>query len=511
MKKIQSTFKSITESIKSQKHSINNDPFDIRHFERIRDNNPRILETYEDGVESYPQFEELQQDVFSSLYKYVPELAGEGNMEMAYKLNHQVMDSVIESPKYKELRILTKLDSLNATIGTEVLGEQVKNLVHDLQQKFEQLQQQLQEAQANVDAAEQAESDGEQEEGEGGEGKAKQVMDLETAKKLLEEAMHNLDNQLQKKEQRRLNNALDNTLQETRRTSDLISNWGLDQDPAYHRLGHAEKIKLVNRLKRSRKLKELALMAGRYRRLAAIARHNKIKSGNSELYDTTLGDELSKILPNEQLKLANPKLKLLFKKAYLDKQLLQYEYQGKTKQHKGPIVCCIDGSGSMHGSSEIWAKSVAISLLDIARGQNRNFFVIHFDATWDTANLHTNQFLKNEPYNVAQVIDMAEYFPGGGTLFEPPLTLAKQKIEEDEGFSKADIIFITDGCSTVRDEWLADFTAWKSLRNINIYSVLIDAGYNTDTALQEFSDQIMSLTDLEKEKDAAAMELFGLV
>ena len=60
MKKIQSTFKSITESIKSQKHSVQNDPFDIRHFERIRDKNPRILETYEEGVDSYPQFEELQ-------------------------------------------------------------------------------------------------------------------------------------------------------------------------------------------------------------------------------------------------------------------------------------------------------------------------------------------------------------------------------------------------------------------------------------------------------------------
>jgi uncharacterized protein with von Willebrand factor type A (vWA) domain len=323
--------------------------------------------------------------------------------------------------------------------------------------------------------------------------------------------MHNFENQVKKQELRKLNYALDSALDETRKTSNLISNWGLEQDPSYQRLGHSEKIKLVNRLKHSKKLRELARMAGRYRRLAAIARHNKIKSGNNELYDTTLGDELAKILPNEQLKLVNPDLELLFKKDYLDKQLLQYEYHGRTKQHKGPIVCCIDGSGSMAGSSEIWAKSVAISLLDIARGQNRNFFVIHFDATWDTANLHTNQFLKTDPYSVAQVIDMAEYFPGGGTLFEPPLTKAREKIEEDVGFNKADIIFITDGCSTVRDDWLEKFLSWKSLRNINIYSVLIDAGYNTATSLEEFSDQIMSLKDLEKEKDAAALELFGLV
>jgi uncharacterized protein with von Willebrand factor type A (vWA) domain len=40
---------------------------------------------------------------------------------------------------------------------------------------------------------------------------------------------------------------------------------------------------------------------------------------------------------------------------------------------------------------------------------------------------------------------MAEYFSGGGTLFEPPLELAKDKIELDKEFTKADIVFVTDG------------------------------------------------------------------
>ena len=508
MKKVLSTFKSITESVKSQKNSVKNDPFDIRHFERIRKSNPRILNTYEEGVEKYPQFEELQQDVFSSLYKYVPELTDSGQMELAWQLNRQVMESVMESPKYKELRVLTRLDQLNSTIGTEVLGEQVKDLVHDLQEEFEKQVQALQEAQADMDAAQEA-ADGSDEDGD--KAKAKQALDLATAKKVLEEAMNKVQNQIQKKEARRMGHALDSALTQTRATSDLISNWGLDQDPQYQKLGHAEKIKLVNRLRNSEKLKKLALLAGRYKRLASIARHNKVKSGNNELYDTTLGDELSKILPNEQLKLVNPDLELLFQKDYLDRQLQQYEYQGKTKQHKGPVVCCIDGSGSMAGSSEIWAKAVAISLLDIARSQNRNFFVIHFDSNWDTANLHTNSFPKNTPYSVAQVVDMAEYFPGGGTQFEPPLTLARQKIEEDVGYHKADIIFITDGCSAVRDTWLKEYLEWKALRAINIYSVLIDSSYNTDASISEFSDQIIMLDDLEKEKDAAALEVFGLI
>ena len=40
---------------------------------------------------------------------------------------------------------------------------------------------------------------------------------------------------------------------------------------------------------------------------------------------------------------------------------------------------------------------------------------------------------------------MCEYFSGGGTVFEPALTLAQEKIDMQDDFKKADIIFISDG------------------------------------------------------------------
>jgi uncharacterized protein with von Willebrand factor type A (vWA) domain len=513
VKKVQSKFKSITDTLKPEKYSIKYDSFDLRNFRTIRDKNPRISTTYEEGRESYPQFEELQQDVFSALFKYAPEQIKSSNMELAWQLNHQVMQAVLASPKYKELRILTRMDMINSTVGTEVLGEDVKELVEELQKDFNKQLEKTQQAKDKVAQAEKDSADSGEPgtEGENQETKKQQALTLKQAKEVLNEALNEMKAPLNKKDERRIGRMIDNAIQNTREMSDVISNWGLEQDPTYSRMGYSDKVKLVNRLKTSEKLKKLALLAGRYKRLASIARHTKIKSGSDELYDTTLGSDLSRILPTEQLKLIDPTLELLFQKDWLEKRLLQYEYQGKTRKHKGPIVCCIDGSGSMGGSSEIWAKAVAISLLEIARSQHRNFYVIHFDATWDAGQLHTNTFLKNDSYNVAEVIDLAEYFPGGGTLFEPPLDAAKEKIMSDTGFSKADIIFITDGCSTVRDDWLEDYKLWKKKHKINIYSVIIDTGYNSDIAINEFSDQIIPLRQLERNKDEAALEIFGLV
>jgi len=513
MKKVQSHFKSITDTLKIEKYSVKYDPFDLRNFRKIRDSNPRISTTYEAGKEDYPPFEELQQDVFSALYKYAPEQIELANMELAWYLNHQVMTAVLDSPKYKELRILTRMDIINSTVGTEVLGEDVKELVDELQKDFNK---QLQTAQDAQEKASQAKKDmatsPEPESGhKDGKEKQKQMLTLQQAKEALTKALDDMDKPLEKKTERKIGRMLDSAIKTTKEMSQVISNWGLEQDPSYSKMGYAEKIKLVTRLKTSEKLKTLALLAGRYKRLANIARHNKIKSGSDELYDTTLGDDLSRMLPNEQLKLIDPELEVLFHKDFLEKRLLQYEYSGRTKKHKGPIVCCIDGSGSMAGSSEIWAKAVAISLLEIARSQHRNFYTIHFDATWDAGQLHTNSFLKSEPYNVKEIIDMAEYFPGGGTLFEPPLDAAREKIMLDPGFSKADIIFITDGCSTVRNDWLKTYNIWKNKNKIRIYSVVIDTGYNTGISLEEFSDQIIPLRHLERNKDEAALAIFGLV
>ena len=131
MKKIDETITKISEEIKPEKHTVEYDNFDLRNFAQILDDTPKIRETYEEGSESYPQFKELHQDVFDSLYKYAPEKIEEKRIDYEYLLNSKVMDAVMKSPKYKEMRLLTRLDIVSSTMGTQIIGDQVKDLVNE--------------------------------------------------------------------------------------------------------------------------------------------------------------------------------------------------------------------------------------------------------------------------------------------------------------------------------------------------------------------------------------------
>lgn len=152
---------------------------------------------------------------------------------------------------------------------------------------------------------------------------------------------------------------------------------------------------------------------------------------------------------------------------------------------------------------------MALGLLEIAKIQKRGFFVIHFDSS-HKSKLYTNRFPKNEPYDVSSVISMSEFFACGGTDFEQPLELSRDLIEEDIEYNKADIILITDGEAAVGKDWLKDFLKWKKLKNVSIYTVLIDVDVNSATCVKSFSDRIEKLSMLRHGvADDLAMDIFS--
>jgi len=141
-----------------------------------------------------------------------------------------------------------------------------------------------------------------------------------------------------------------------------------------------------------------------------------------------------------------------------------------------------------------------MTLLDMSRRQKRNFLVVHFDSGTRPENLHVNKFSKKSPYNVKEVIDLAEYFGGGGTEFEPPLNRARNEINEEAEFTKADIVMITDGCAPLGDKFVEDYNNWRKKKNITLFSILIDGGWSNTDTLKLFSDKVTSIEDLSGEQ-----------
>jgi uncharacterized protein with von Willebrand factor type A (vWA) domain len=96
-------------------------------------------------------------------------------------------------------------------------------------------------------------------------------------------------------------------------------------------------------------------------------------------------------------------------------------------------------------------------------------------------------------------MDLAEYFPGGGTDFQKPLDAALECLRESR-FKKGDIIFITDGECRVEPEWAERFREEKARLGFSLFSILIDMGPASLGTLKEFSDRISTIKQLTGEE-----------
>jgi uncharacterized protein with von Willebrand factor type A (vWA) domain len=164
------------------------------------------------------------------------------------------------------------------------------------------------------------------------------------------------------------------------------------------------------------------------------------------------GDDLNKLLPNETLFLSHPELEVIFYKHLVDKRLMNYRTQGKSrsvrkvsttrvaaKQHhidKGPFIVCIDASGSMRGFPEQCAKALAYALMQIALAENRECYVMIFSTQVITYELTKQDGLR-------EASDFLSYTFKGGTDFEPAIA---QSIDlmGSERYRNADLIVLSD-------------------------------------------------------------------
>ena len=100
--------------------------------------------------------------------------------------------------------------------------------------------------------------------------------------------------------------------------------------------------------------------------------------------------------------------------------------------------------------------------------------------------------------DMRKVFELAEYFPGGGTDFQKPLTAALDCLRRSR-HRRGDIVFITDGECRVDPKWLREFKRAKGDLGFSLFSVLIDIGSSSLGALKDFSDKITTITQLTSE------------
>jgi len=492
--------KSISEDFKFSDYAFETNNIDKEDFysEKLP-KSKRLQEQIEKYEEEYEQIYELSCDVFSSLFRYLPELLPENRIKYEYLLNYAAIKELMKDTQYKELRGITRHDDLASLMTTELLIEKAMEIIVEIKEEHSKILEEYKKAKKEAkDLLEKAREEGQLEDN----------LSLEEARKKLKESKDKLDELYSQQAKREIKKGMRDTLNDIKEMQDTISNWGLGHDETYQRMSYEEKASMLSNLRNNRKLKKIAQLAGKLKEIFLEGQKAKTKRTRSHIEDITMGDDIPRVLASEMMRIRHPSLKRQFIKKYAEKRLLQHEFGGRVRKGKGPIIAMVDSSGSMSGENEIYSKAVCMTLLEVAKRQRRNFEVIHFDSgiRWDK--LKTNKFTKANPYNIKEVIDMVEYFGGGGTEFEPPLKRAKNDVDKEKEFSKADLIMITDGASVTSEEFLKEFNKWKKKKNVTVFSILMDLGYSTTTSLEEFSDRIEKLEDVTKEGADVARNLF---
>jgi Mg-chelatase subunit ChlD len=259
---------------------------------------------------------------------------------------------------------------------------------------------------------------------------------------------------------------------------------------------HAEARALAARLRSDQRLREIARLAGRFRRIAAAKRRSRVRHGADEIADVEQGGELERMLPSQLGRLRHPLLRLDFLRSFLERQALQYRLSGTETLGKGPLVVVLDKSGSMDGPRDVWATALSLALLQHAHAERRTFALLGFDGSVKyEATVVPGEALPEDGLFVSCA---------GGTDIGNALSRALELIQQRPGpLRKADVVLVTDGGS--------DTSAAAALRaraaELGVTVVGLGIGVEREW-LTPWCDQVRTVTDLRTVDEATAAALF---
>jgi uncharacterized protein with von Willebrand factor type A (vWA) domain len=290
----------------------------------------------------------------------------------------------------------------------------------------------------------------------------------------------------------------------------LALGWGA-QDAGVGEESAAEtKAAIAERLAANDSLAEIMEVAGRMRNIMREVQATKVRHGVNEVTDIERGRNLSRLLPSELMMLADPRTKLVLARRLHEAGALQYKLEAEEKVGQGPIVVLIDDSGSMRGSREVWAKGIALALLDLARREERPF-------AYGTFATQMNHMFVEEPGKKTRPADLLEHLAvhkGGGTNFDVPLAWGLDRVDEHADLEEADLVLISDGQCSASARTLgmvheADARVW----GIAVGPAAMSTA--TRGSMANFCERVWPVTEIapgksNAEEEAAARGVLGL-
>jgi uncharacterized protein with von Willebrand factor type A (vWA) domain len=229
-------------------------------------------------------------------------------------------------------------------------------------------------------------------------------------------------------------------------------------------------------------------------------------------------DRIARMLPAETMLLGHPHLRLVWHARRAERTLLCYEDDDRMEEVRlhqsrvtlprpglrpgkrpemGPILLCVDTSGSMQGGAEAVAKAVVLEAMRTAHAQHRACHVFAFGGP--------DELVEMELSVDGAGIDSLTRFLGqafhGGTDICGPLEKALAKLE-DQRWQLADLLIASDGEFGATPQIVARLDAVKRKLGLRVQGVL--TGDRESIGFLEVADDIHAIRDWRRYGDSNA-------
>jgi uncharacterized protein with von Willebrand factor type A (vWA) domain len=220
-------------------------------------------------------------------------------------------------------------------------------------------------------------------------------------------------------------------------------------------------------------------------------------------------DRIARMLPAETMLLGHARLRLVWHARRAERTLLCYEdddrmeevrlHQSRVSRPRpapqpgrrpemGPILVCVDTSGSMQGGAEAVAKAAVLEAMRTAHAQHRSCHVFAFGGP--------DELVEMEVTVDSVGIDCLIRFLGqafhGGTDICGPLEKAIAKLE-DQRWQLADLLVVSDGEFGATPEIVARLDAVKRKLGLRVQGVL--TGDRESIGFLEVADNVYAIRD----------------
>lgn len=254
----------------------------------------------------------------------------------------------------------------------------------------------------------------------------------------------------------------------------------------------------------------------RHERLPQCERETRLPDAPGEVMGIRHSDRLERMLGSEAAQIRHPVLHRLWRARLAESRLLTYESEAVLQERvpdpaarnsekaaaaqtdaleRGPIILCLDTSGSMKGAPETIAKAVALEALRVAEREQRGCLLVAFGGPGELV----ERELGAHRNGLRALLDLMGQGFDGGTDVQTPIERAITLVRSAR-WRSADLLIVSDGEFGCTAATLAQLDAARAELGLRVQGILV--GDRETLGLLDTCDHVHWLRDWRRYEGA---------